>query len=88
MRLKLRVPKPGVRGWIGVGALVVAADLLDGRTMSDVSREVCRHPVAGPPVMAAWLYLTAHLFGLLPPEYDLLHQAGKRFPRGNGRISP
>jgi hypothetical protein len=61
---------PGTAGWLSVGAVVVAAELLDTKTMSEAFREASRHPVAGPVVVTTWVVLSAHLLGILPPKYD------------------
>jgi hypothetical protein len=61
---------PGATGWLAVGAVVVAAELLDSRTMSEAFREASKHPVAGPAVIATWAVLTAHLLGYIPAKYD------------------
>ena len=64
---------PGTAGWLSVGAVVVAAELLDTRTMSEAFREASRHPVIGPVVITTWAVLTAHLLGFIPPQYDPFH---------------
>lgn len=61
---------PGATGWVAVGAAVIAAELLDERTMSEAFRDAARHPTFGPVVFGAWIILTAHLFGAIPPRYD------------------
>lgn len=70
--------KPGTKGWIGLTAVVIAADLLDERTMSEAFREMARHPAGRYVVGPFYVVLTAHLFGLIPPEYDPFHQLWKR----------
>jgi hypothetical protein len=64
---------PGATGWVAVGTVVVIAELLDERTMSEAFRAASRHPVGKPVIFTAWGILTAHLFGVLPPEYDPIH---------------
>jgi hypothetical protein len=61
-------------GWIALAVLVAAADTTGERTMSDAFREASRHPVLGPPVIAGWCVLTAHLLGYLPPRLDPFHR--------------
>lgn len=61
---------PGAAGWVSVGAVVLAAELLDERTMSEAFLLASRHPVGRPVIFAAWTVLTAHLFGLIPNTYD------------------
>lgn len=60
-------------GWIAVGTAVIAADLLDEKTMSHAFRMASRHPVGGPVILIAWGVLTAHLFGIIPPHRDPLN---------------
>jgi hypothetical protein len=79
------VPKaaPGWNGWVAIGLVVVAAELLDGKTMSTAFKEAARHKRYGIPVTAAWLTLTAHLFGWLPPRFDPFGQlATHTFAKG------
>lgn len=64
---------PGAAGWVSVGAVVVIAELLDARTMSEAFRSASGHPVGGPVIFASWAILTAHLFGVLPARYDPFH---------------
>ena len=61
-------------GWAALALLVVAADVTGERTMSDAFRAVSRHPVLGPPVIAGWCVLTAHLLGYIPAPYDPFHR--------------
>jgi len=64
---------PGAAGWVCVGAVVIAAELLDERTMSEAFKAAARHPVGKPVIVAAWGILTAHLFGAIPVSYDPIH---------------
>lgn len=66
----MRRLSPGSKGWIAAGAVVVAAELLDERTMSEAFKAASRHPVYGPVVISAWGILTAHLLGIIPGKYD------------------
>jgi hypothetical protein len=61
-------------GWVALFALVAAVDLTGAHTMSEVFEHASRRPKTAPFVVGGWAYLTLHLFGLLPAEYDLLHQ--------------
>ena len=61
---------PGAAGWVSVAAVVIAAELLDERTMSEAFRMASRHPVGRPVLFSAWAILTAHLFGVIPPHCD------------------
>lgn len=66
----MRRLSPGSKGWVAVAAVVVTAELLDEKTMSEAFRAASRHPVYGPVVITAWAILTAHLTGLIPAKYD------------------
>lgn len=72
---------PGTAGWVSVGAVVVAAEIMDARTMSEAFRMASRHPVGGPVIFASWAVLTAHLFGAIPPKYDPFHRCTSRLTR-------
>lgn len=61
---------PGAAGWVALGVVVVAAELLDTKTLSTAFRDASRHPVYGPVVIASWAILTAHLHGWIPEKYD------------------
>lgn len=71
---KSRHDHPGY-GWAALATLVAVADLTGSRSMSEFFKETSRDPVMGPVLIVGWSYLNAHLFGLLPPKYDLFHQA-------------
>jgi hypothetical protein len=66
--------KPGVTGWAITGAVILAAELLDQRTMSEVFRDWSRSPTGKYVLLPGWAYLTAHLFGFIPVKYDPLSQ--------------
>lgn len=69
--------KAATKGWIGITAVVIAADTLDEHTMSEAFREISRHRYGRFAIVPAWALLTLHLFGVLPPRYDPLHQLGR-----------
>jgi hypothetical protein len=77
----MRRISPGSAGWISVGVVVVVAELLDERTMSEAFEAASRHPVGRPVLFSAWAILTAHLFGLIPDHYDPFNLLGKRVAR-------
>lgn len=80
--LKPRRLSPGAAGWLSVGAVVVAAELMDARTMSEAFSAAVRHPVGGPLIITGWALLSAHLFGVIPEKYDPVHTlASKVLPR-------
>lgn len=64
---------PGAAGWVSVGAVVVVAEVIDARTMSEAFHAASRHPVAGPAMAITWSVLSAHLFGIIPDRYDPIH---------------
>lgn len=65
-------PKPGSTGWFATLAVIVAAELLDEKTMSTGFRNYSRDPRGKYVMIPAWAYLTAHLFGVIPAKYDPL----------------
>lgn len=69
--MKLR---PGATGWVAVGSVIVAAELLDSRTMSEGFRDLSRTPIGRYALTFGWGMLTAHLFGLIPPKFDPISQ--------------
>lgn len=77
--MKLQV-RPGDRGWLIAGAVVIAADLIDERTLSDSFREFSRTPYGLAVLIPAWALLTAHLFGIIPEKYDPFYAAFKVAP--------
>jgi hypothetical protein len=77
----MRRISPGSAGWISVGVVVVVAELLDERTMSEAFEAASRHPVGRPVLFSAWAILTAHLFGVLPDRCDPFNLLGKRVAR-------
>jgi hypothetical protein len=68
---------PGAAGWVAVGVVVIAAELLDESTMSEAFLTASRHPVGRPVILSAWGILTAHLFGIIPSKYDPVYLFGK-----------
>ena len=67
--------RAGTLAWLGVGAGVVAWDAFAPETMTDAFRRGHLHPAGKVVVPAAWLLLTGHLFGTLPPWADPIHLA-------------
>lgn len=49
---------------------MLAAELLDDKTMSEAFKTASRHPVYGPVLFVAWGITTAHLFGAIPKSRD------------------
>lgn len=81
---------PGAAGWVSVAAVVIAAELLDEKTMSEAFTAASKHPVSGPVILTAWIVLTGHLFGAIPRDYDPIYLFWKHTLKGrlngNGRI--
>lgn len=71
--MKIKRLSPGAAGWVSVGCVVLAAEVIDARTMSEAFHAASRHPVAGVPVAVGWAVLTGHLFGIIPGKYDPIH---------------
>ena len=67
--MKLQV-KAGTRGWLAMAFVALAVDVLDETTLSESFRDYSRTPSGRVVTSTGWVILTAHLFGLLPPEYD------------------
>ena len=65
-------------GWLAVALLVTAADVTGSRTMSEVFRNASQHPVGRPLMVVGWGILTAHLFGLIPPDRDPINVMWKK----------
>jgi hypothetical protein len=64
--------RPGYDGWLAVAATVLIAEALDTRTMSSAWRMAPKRVTV--PIAA---YTLAHLYGLLPEQYDLFIWASK-----------
>lgn len=73
--MKLR---PSTKGWLGLAAYVAAWDLLAPETLSQGFEDAWRHPKRRWQVVAAWVFITAHLFVVLPPRLDPLRKLGRR----------
>jgi hypothetical protein len=61
-------------GWVALALLVAAADYTGSRTMSDVFRNASRSRIGRPLMILGWGTLTAHLFGIIPSQYDPFHK--------------
>lgn len=73
--MKLR---PSTKGWLGLAAYVVVWDLLAEETLSSGFADAWRHPVRRWPLVAAWAFITAHLFVVLPERIDPLRGLARR----------
>lgn len=65
--------KPGAAGWIATGLVILTAELMDERTMSEAFCEFSKDPRGKYVVLPLWAVLTAHLFGVIPLKYDPIH---------------
>lgn len=65
--------RSGNLGWVMIAAGVAAWDFLAEETLSDAFRRARSHPASAVAVGACWGILTAHLFGLIPPQADPIH---------------
>ena len=72
---------PGARGWIATGLVILAADLLGETTLSDSFHAFSRTPSGFVITTAGWVYLTAHMFGMIPSDRDPLVLAFSRVPK-------
>jgi len=68
--MKIKRLSPGAAGWVSVACVVIAAEIIDARTMSEAFRAASRHKVAGVPIAVGYAILTGHLFGIIPAKYD------------------
>lgn len=76
----------GSTGWIYVAAGIIIWDCLapeDEQLTRAFRRGLETRRVL---VGASWLYLTGHLFGVIPDEYDIIHVAGLQYRRTKGPI--
>ena len=66
----------GDRAWVGLACYIVAYDILavaTGReTLSQSYARALDHPLRRWPTTLVWVYLTAHLFRLIPRRLDPL----------------
>jgi hypothetical protein len=72
----MRQLTPGGKAWIGLTLYVIAYDsyavLTQKDTMSTAFLNAIKHPKKRWPVIAAWIYITTHLFKLIPEKIDPL----------------
>jgi len=73
--------KPGARGWLVAGLVILAADLLDETTLSESFSTFSRTPHGRIITTTSWLYLTAHMFGMIPSHRDPLVLVFSRVPK-------
>lgn len=70
--------RPSTRGWIGLAVYVAAWDLLAPETLSQGFADAWHHPRRRWQLLAAWAFITAHLFTVLPRQYDPLRNLTRR----------
>lgn len=70
--------RSSTKGWLGLAAYVVAWDLLADETLSQGFADAWRHPRRRWQVLAAWAFITAHLFCALPAPLDPLRNLTRR----------
>lgn len=73
--MKLR---PSTWGWLGLATYVVGWDLLAPETLSQGFEDAWRHPRRRWQLLAAWVFVTAHLFVVLPKRVDPLRHICRR----------
>jgi hypothetical protein len=59
-------------GWAAVVGIIAGIDATSDKTMTASFRSASRHPVGRPLLILASAYVTGHLFGVIPGEYDVL----------------
>lgn len=72
---------PGAQAWTAMGLSILLVDLLSETTLSDSFQAFSRTPAGRVVTTASWLYLTAHMFGLIPQHRDPLVIAFARVPK-------
>jgi hypothetical protein len=80
----LDVPAPnlahGSKLWLGLAGYIVAVDghaaIRGKETLSTAFFRAIRHPLHRPWVVGAWVYITLHLFKLIPDRFDPLRRLG------------
>lgn len=75
--------KPADRAWVQMAAFIAVWDATcpSGQTLSEGFRGYARHrPLLTTTVVG---YLLAHLYGILPQRYDVLHRLAGLLPKDN-----
>lgn len=64
--------------WAGMAGYIVTTDLfaaMTGReTLTSAFAKGIHHPIHRPWVMGLWIFITAHLFSLIPKRWDPLYR--------------
>lgn len=64
----------GTAGWIGLGTYILVWDVLSPETLSSAMDRYLEHDKLKYVAWAAGGIVTAHLFNIIPEEYDILQQ--------------
>jgi hypothetical protein len=77
----------GSTGWIYGAAGVIIWDLLAGE--EEQLTRAFRRGFKSRKILvgASWLYLTGHLFGVIPDQYDIIHIAGHQYRVHRGSLA-
>lgn len=74
----------GWPGWVLIAAGVTAWDALAPETMSHAFQRGSGRPTSLTAQALVWAYLTAHLFGVIPAEWDPLEMLNQAWSRKTG----
>lgn len=66
--------KGGTLGWLILATFVTAWDVFADETLSTAFWRAMQDPKKRWPVIVAWLYITVHLFHILPDRFDPLRR--------------
>lgn len=66
--------RPSTKGWLGLATYITLWDLFAPETLSAGFDDAIHHPKRRWQVIAAWAYITAHLFVLIPRRVDPLRR--------------
>lgn len=81
--------KGGGAGWLALGVLVVAWDLIAPETLSEAFRRARSGRIGSAVVVVVWASLTGHLFHVIPDRADpfvaLCVSGRKAVKRGSGQ---
>lgn len=70
----MRKLRSSTKGWLGLATYVTLWDLFAKETLSLGFSDAVRHPKRRWQVILAWVYITAHLFVLIPRRVDPLRR--------------
>jgi hypothetical protein len=84
--LKPHLLRRGSTGWIYGAAGIIIWDLLAGEEEQLTAAFRRGFKTRKVLVGASWLYLTGHLFGVIPEQFDIVHIAGHHYYRTRGPV--